>query len=105
MTIEVAILISGTSLAFALFSGIKNLRRNERTDAQRDASALTTVIVKLENIGNGITEIKSEITNVKQDQKEDHERLVKCEESTKSLHKRLDSCENYYKRLRTEINE
>lgn len=66
----------------------------------------TTVIVKLENISNGITEIKSEITNVKKDQKEDHERLVKVEESAKSMHKRLDTCEKYCKqRLRDEPNE
>ena len=51
---------------------------------------MTTVIVKLENIGTGITEIKSEMTNVKNDIKEDRERLIRVEDSAKQAHKRLD---------------
>ena len=56
MTIEIAILISGVSLAFGLYQGIVNLKRNNDLDVKRDVSEMTTVIVKLENIGNGITE-------------------------------------------------
>lgn len=99
MTIEVAILISGVSLAFGIYQGVVNLKRNEKADAKNDASQLTTVIVKLESIGNGITEIKSEMSNVKNDIKEDRERIVKVEESAKSAHKRLDTCEKYCKRF------
>jgi predicted RNase H-like nuclease (RuvC/YqgF family) len=95
MTIEVALLISGLSLAFGIYSGINNMKRNQRTDTKAEASELTTVIVKLENIGNGITEIKSEMKNVKNDIKESRERLIKVEESTKQAHKRLDSLEKY----------
>lgn len=99
MTIEVALLISGVSLAFAIYQGIVNLKRNSDLDVKRDVSEMTTVIVKLENIGNGITEIKSELGNVKQDMKDVSERLVKVEESSKSAHKRLDTCEKHCKRL------
>jgi len=99
MTIEVALLISGVSLAFGIYQGVSNLRRNNRTDDKNDATQLTTVIVKLENIGAGITEIKSELGNVKQDMKDVNERLVKVEESSKSAHKRLDTCEKYCKRI------
>jgi len=99
MTIEVALLISGVSLAFAIYQGIVNLKRNSDLDVKRDVSEMTTVIVKLENIGNGITEIKSELGNVKQDMKDASERLVKVEESSKSAHKRIDNCEKYCKRL------
>jgi len=99
MTIEVALLISGISLAFGLYQGVSNLKRNNNIDVKKDVSEMTTVIVKLENIGNGITEIKSELGNVKQDMKEIIERLVKVEESSKSAHKRLDTCEKYCKRL------
>lgn len=95
MTIEAALLISGVSLAFGIFSGISNLKRNQKADTKQDAAELTTVIVKLENIGNGITEIKSEMTNVKIEMKEDRERLVRVEESAKQAHKRLDALENY----------
>ena len=81
MTLEVALLISGVSVAFGIYSGVSNLKRNDRADAKNDASQLTTVIVKLESIGTGITEIKSEMTNVKNDIKENRERIIKVEES------------------------
>lgn len=93
MTIELALLISGVSLAFGIYQGIVNMRRNNRNDDRNDATQLTTVIVKLENIGNGITEIKSEMTNVKNDIKEDRERIIRAEESAKQAHKRLDTLE------------
>ncbi len=95
MTIEVALLISGVSLAFGIYQGITNIRRNSKKDDQHDAAQLTTVIVKLENIGIGIAEIKSEMSNVKADIKESRERLIKVEESAKQAHKRIDALEKY----------
>jgi len=98
MTIEVALLISGVSLAFGIYQGVSNMKRNQSSDVRKSASEMTTVIVKLENIGTGITEIKNEMTNVKNDIKESRERLIKVEESAKQAHKRLDAFEKY-KRL------
>lgn len=95
MTIEVALIISVLSVGFGIYQGISNIKRNEKSDTKADASQLTTVIVKLENIGTGITEIKSEMTNVKNDIKENRERIIKVEESAKQAHKRLDSFEKY----------
>ena len=95
LTIEVALLISGVSVAFGIFAGISNLRRNQKLDDKRDATEMTTVIVKLENIGIGITEIKSEINNVKNDIKEDRERIIRVEESAKQAHKRIDEITKY----------
>lgn len=95
MTIEVALLISGVSLAFGLYSGISNLKRNQRSDDKNEASQLTTVIVKLENIGTGISEIKNEMSNVKSDVKESRERIIKVEESAKQAHKRLDTFQKH----------
>jgi predicted nucleic acid-binding Zn-ribbon protein len=95
MTVEVAVLISGVSVAFGIYAGVANLKRNQKSDDKKDAAEMTTVIVKLENIGNGIAEIKSEMTNVKNDIKEDRERIIRVEESAKQAHKRLDSIEKY----------
>ncbi len=95
MTIEVALLISGVSVAFGIFAGISNLRRNQKLDDKKDATEMTTVIVKLENIGIGISEIKNEMTNVKNDIKESRERLIKVEESAKQAHKRIDTLEKH----------
>jgi peptidoglycan hydrolase CwlO-like protein len=97
LTIETSLLISGFAVAFAIYTGVSNMKRNEKNDAQKEASALTTVIVKLETIGTGITEIKSEISGVKDDLKDARERIIKVEESTKSAHKRIDTYEAHCK--------
>ena len=95
MTIEVALLISGISVAFGIYAGVVNLKRNEKADTKADTAEMTTVIVKLENIGNGITEIKNEMINVKNDIKEDRERIIRVEESAKQAHKRIDEITKY----------
>lgn len=99
MSIEVALLISAVSLAFALYKGISDSKRNHKKDVQDDTTALTTVIVKLETISNGVTEIKSEMNNIKSELKESRERIIKVEESSKQAHKRLDSLESRQKIL------
>ncbi len=99
MTIETSVLISVVSVGFAVYMGLTNIKRNKTSDDKTDASQLTTVIVKLENIGNGITEIKNEMGNVKNDLKDSRDRIIVVEESTKAAHKRLDVCERYCKRF------
>ena len=93
MTIELALVISGLSLAFGIYQGITNMRRNNRKDDREDATQLTTVIVKLENISSGIAEIKNEISNVKNDIKESREKIIRLEEAVKQAHKRIDQIE------------
>lgn len=83
MTTETALLISVASLAFAMYQGLTNIKRNQKADDRMDATQLTTVIVKLENIGAGISDIKTEIGNVKTDVKEDRGRIIKLEENAK----------------------
>ena len=90
MTIEVALVISGLSLAFGLYSGIANMKRNSKTDTKQETAQLTTVIVKLENLGTGIAEIKNELFNIKNDTRELRDRIIAVEQSTKQAHKRLD---------------
>ena len=87
MTIEIALLISGVSLAFGIYQGVSNLRRNSRKDEKNDVSQLTTVIVKLENIGNDIYDIKNDMRNVKDDMKDINIRLVKMEQQVRVLNK------------------
>lgn len=93
MTIEVALLISGVSLAFAVYQGVSNLKRNKAADDKHDASELTTVIVKLENIGNDTAEIKSDIKSVRAEVKQNSERIIRLEESLKSAWKRINLLE------------
>lgn len=90
MTLELSIVISVISVSFALYSGISNLKRNGKKDTAEETAQLTTVIVKLENIGDGVAEIKADMKNVKGEVQELRERLVAVEQSTKSAHHRLD---------------
>jgi len=87
MTIEVALVISAVSLAFGIYQGVSNMKRNSKYDIKTDTSQLTTVIVKLENIGNDITEMKGDLRDVKVDIKDHSERLVKAEQQIKVLNK------------------
>lgn len=76
-------LISGLSLLLAVYTFLSRNNKESTTE-------LTTVIVKLENIGNGISDIKSEIASMKNDQKEDHDRLIQVESSLSSLWKQFN---------------
>lgn len=76
--------ISFLSLLLALYTF---LSRNNK----ENTSELTTVIVKLENIGNGISDIKKEIANIKDDQREDHDKLIVLETSLSSLWKQFNN--------------
>jgi len=106
MTIEVALIISVISIfisvisvGFAIYQGTTTMDRDRQKDDRTDTTALTTVIVKLEGISNGITEIKNEIISVKTDIQDNRSRIIILEESTKSLHKRMDSCERHCKHI------
>lgn len=90
MQIDVPILISFLSLCVAGAVGIAGLRRNKATDNRKEASEMTTLIVKLENINNGVNEIKSDMRNMRNDIQDLRDRLIIVEQSTKSAHYRLD---------------
>lgn len=90
MTVEVTVLLSALGVAFAIYFGLCTRRRNDRTDAQKDSSAMTTVVVKLESISSGVNEIKADLRNVREDVNATRERLIVCEQSAKQAHKRID---------------
>ena len=91
MTIDVPILISGLSLLVAVIVAITSIRgRNASVDKQ-EASQITTLIVKLENIAEGVNEIKADMRTVRNDVQELRDRMVIVEQSTKSAHHRLDA--------------
>ena len=92
MTTEVfaALTISFISLIFGIYSGVSSSRRSARAEHKRDASELTMVIVKLDDISAGIAEIKSDINGVKGDVKDLTERLIVAEQQIKQAKSRLD---------------
>lgn len=91
MTPEISAIITVISVAFAIFSGIIAIRRNNRTDDRASASEITTVIVKLENIADDVKEIKENIRGLDEKIQSLDRRVTIVEQSTKSAHHRLDS--------------
>ena len=90
MKIEIALLISGITMAFGIYTGIAAIKRHYKADNRRESAEMTMVIVKLEGISEGRSEIKSELSHVKADIKDITERLIVAEQSVKMAHKRLN---------------
>ena len=83
MTTEISLIISLISVGFAIFMGVLTAKRNKSLDDKGEASQTTTVIVKLEYISNNIVEIKKDMRDLKNENKDFGERLIKIEESLK----------------------
>lgn len=94
MTVEISLLLSGISVAFAVYFGIASKRRNEQKDTEQETAdrtqTSTAMMVKLENIADDLKEIKAENRNFREDIGILRERVAKVESSLKSYHKRLD---------------
>ena len=75
------------------FAGKTYTAAVSNTDARKEASEMTTLIVKLETINNGVNEIKSDMRNMKTDIQDLRDRLIIVEQSTKSAHHRVDKLE------------
>lgn len=91
--IDVSILISIVSVGIAVLVALTNIRRNNKADDRKDATELTAVIVKLENINDDTKEIKNELKNVRTEVGELRERVIVAEQTSKSLHRRVDAFE------------
>jgi large-conductance mechanosensitive channel len=64
LTIELSLLLTGVSVAFAIFFGISSKQRNDRKDTEEQTEQQTAnntmVMVKLENIADDLKDIKRE---------------------------------------------
>ena len=93
MTIELSLLLSGISVAAAVFFGLSTRSRTVKQDAEDEASEKTTVMVKLDTLQTAMIELKSEVKGYRDDVRELMTMAVRNEESLKSLHKRVDVIE------------
>ena len=91
MSIDISLLLSAVSVCVTVVVAVTNIKRSNAHDSHREASDLTTLIVKLENINEGINEIKSEMRNMKNDIQDLRDRLIIVEQSVKSAHHRIDT--------------
>lgn len=74
------------ALGALIISGLSLIRAFGK-DNKSNTTELTTVIVKLENIGSDIVEIKKDIRSVKADLREHGERITKVEQKVEALEK------------------
>ena len=85
MTIEISIFIAILSVFFSGLVAISGLNRNSKKDIKNDTTQLTTVIVKLENIGSDIKDLKNDMRLMKDDLREHGEKIVRMEQQVKVL--------------------
>lgn len=94
MNIDVSTLISIISISIAGFVAVTNWKKGNKAEDKKEATEITTVIVKLENISNDTKDIKNELRNIRTEVGELRERVIVAEQTAKSLHKRVDGFEN-----------
>lgn len=85
------IVVSVIALIATTYFNVSAKKRTEQHDAKKDGSELTTVIVKLEYISSGVSEIKNDVKNLKNDIQENRERIVRVEQSYAQVQRELDS--------------
>lgn len=90
MSIEVALIVSITSVAFSIFFGLKNSKRSDVEDIKSRVERDTKTDAKLDEISRDVKEVKETVRSIQRDVKDHEGRIVKLEASYKALHKRLD---------------
>ena len=85
MTVNPSLLLSLLSLVLSAAVGLFGIRRSRRSDDRADSAQLTTVIVKLENIGKDVSEMKTDLKDVRDDVKDHGERIIRLEQQIKTL--------------------
>lgn len=90
MQIELSTAIAAAAVMISLVFGLINNRRAKTDDVQYDTTQIVTVICKLDSIAESISELKSDLRNVKGEVSEVSSRLAVCEHETKVLDKRIN---------------
>lgn len=103
MTVEISLLISGLSVAAAIFFGISTKNRNTKKDTQEEAGRDAAMMAKMENIQTTLIEFKTELKGYREEVDNVKEQGIRNEESLKSLHKRVDKVEQIVQEFRLHI--
>lgn len=90
MSIEITILVSVVSVAFAVYFGLKSNRRNDNKDLEERVARETKIDIKLDDISSDVKDIKFDMSATKKKVDDIDKRLVIVEQSAKSAHHRID---------------
>ena len=89
--VSLPILISVLALLATVYFNTISKNRREQEEARKDGSELTTVIVKLESISGGVSDIKSDLRNMNTEIRENRERIIRVEDTARQLRDDLNS--------------
>ena len=81
----IAIFISFFSLALSSVLGVASYRRAQKNDTQQDASVIATMLVKLETIGEDVSEIKQDTATMRLYERELNNRVTAIEQRLEYL--------------------
>lgn len=84
-SIFITIVVSIIALIISAISVFAGMKRNSKKDNQEDAARMTTVIVKLENIGDDIKDVKTDVRELRGDMINHTERLAAIEQKVRAL--------------------
>ncbi len=90
---EAAIIISAVGLLLNFAGYFRNSKKDTKEETASEIATHTSVMIKLESIGQCTTDIKSEVVSVKGDVRDIRDKVIRIEESTKQAHKRIDTLE------------
>ena len=93
MTIEITILVSVVSVAFAIYFGLKSNRREDVKVIEERATKNAEINYKLDAISGTVNDIKYDISATRKKVEDIDKRLVIVEQSSKSAHHRIDRLE------------
>lgn len=105
MSIEITVLISAVSVAFAVFFGLKNSKRADTKDVEERTKDMFGLNLKLDFISKQTNEIKEQISSLVKEVQNHGEKIVELQQSTKSAHHRIDSLEQRLNEKEGVINE
>lgn len=89
MSVEISLLITGVSVAFAVFFGIATYRRNNRKDTEEQTENRATmnamVMTKLDSISEDIKDMRRDFKDTQKEVQSLHDRVVIVEEALKRV--------------------
>ncbi len=89
LSLAIAVIGCGIGIAGWISKG----KRQVKTDTKEDATTITTISVKLDNIAQNLAEMKSDNAGVRKDVREAWERQIAQGEQIKTLFSRVEALE------------
>lgn len=79
--------VSVVALVISAISVFTSMRRANKKEDKDESTQMTTVIVKLENIGDDIKDVKTDVRELRSDMMNHTERLAAIEQKVRALDK------------------